>query len=114
MYGEDAVHEEIGPNRSMDPETAVQAAKDWRVAFPDASGVYTNRFVSGSKGVAEIVWTGTNAGPLNGTPATHRRVEIRAVVVVIEEGGKAKRISHYLDMAGLLQGLGVAPAAMTA
>jgi hypothetical protein len=45
-----------------------------------------------------------------GTPATNKSVEIRAVVVIETEGGKIKRSTHYIDVAGMMAQLGKAPA----
>ena len=62
--------EEIGTNRRLDPQQSTQNAREWRAAFPDARGVITTKIVEGNRGAAEIVWNGTNTGPLMGKPAT--------------------------------------------
>ena len=60
----------------------------YRSAYPDARGTIENRMVSGNQAVGEILWTGTNSGSLNGMPPTNKSVQVRAVAIVTEEGGK--------------------------
>jgi steroid delta-isomerase-like uncharacterized protein len=100
--------EEIGLNRRFTPEEGTVNARAWRAAFPDAHGTITTRIVEGNRGAAEIVWRGTNRGPLMGQPATGRSVTVRAVVIVETDGGKITRASHYIDVAGMMAQLGVA------
>ena len=105
-----AYSEEVGTGRRLSVKEATANARAWKEAFPDARGTITNKIVEGNKGVAEIVWRGTNRGPLMGTPATNKSVEIRAVVVIETDGGKIKRSTHYIDVAGMMAQLGKAPA----
>lgn len=67
--------------------------------------------MEGDKGAAEIVWRGTNRGPLMGHPATGKAVTVRAVVVLETQGGKITRSSHYIDVAGMMAQLGMGAAA---
>src|SRR5205814_8658116 len=106
-----AVAEEIGTGRRMTGAEATAGAKAWRAAFPDARGVIENRLVAGNQVAGEIIWHGTNTGSLNGMPPTGKVVEVRAVAVLTEEGGKMTRVRHYLDVAGMLTQLGVMPPA---
>ena len=101
------VYEEIGTGRSLNPQEATAASTEWRTAFPDARGTIESRLVSGNQVSAELVWKGTNTGPMNGMPATGKRVQVQASVLLTEKGGKAARIRQHLDMAGLLTQLGV-------
>ena len=107
LWAANGVGEEIGMGRSFNPREGTQNAKDWRAAFQDAHGALQNRVVSGNQAVGEILWTGTNTGSLNGMPPTNKRVQVQAVVVLTEEGGKIARARHYIDVAGLLTQLGV-------
>jgi len=109
LFGANGVGEEIGTGRTFDAKAGTQASKEWRTAFPDAHGVIENRVVAGNQAVGEIVWTGTNQGSLNGMPPTNKRVQVRAAVVVTEEGGKIARVRHYIDVAGMLTQLGGMP-----
>ena len=103
--------EEVGTGRRLTPKEGTANARTWRAAFPDARGTITNKIVQGNTGVAEIVWRGTNRGPLMGHPATNKAVEVRAVVVIETDGNKIKRATHYIDVAGMTAQLGITPAA---
>jgi steroid delta-isomerase-like uncharacterized protein len=109
LFTANGVTEEIGTGRSSGPKEGIDVAKAWRTAFPDARGQIENRIVAGNQAVAEIVWTGTNQGSLNGMPPTNKSVRVRAVAVLTEEGGKVARVRHYIDVAGMLTQLGVMP-----
>src|SRR5919201_231547 len=93
--------EEIGTNRRFTPQESTQSARAWKQAFPDAHGTITNKIVAGNKGAAEIVWRGTNRGPLMGQPATGKSVTVRAVVCMDTDGSKITRASHYIDVASM-------------
>ena len=99
--------EEIGTNRRLTPKEGTVNARAWREAFPDARGTITTKIVDGSRGAAEIVWRGTNRGPLMGQPATGKSVTVRAVVVIETDGAKLTRATHYIDVAGMMAQLGV-------
>jgi steroid delta-isomerase-like uncharacterized protein len=103
--------EEVGTGRRATPKEATANARAWKEAFPDAHGTITNKIVDGNKGAAEIVWRGTNRGPLMGNPPTGRSVEVRAAVVLQTEGGKITRSTHYIDVAGMMAQLGAGAAA---
>jgi steroid delta-isomerase-like uncharacterized protein len=113
-YAPDAIIEELGTNRRLTVKEGTQNAREWRNAFPDARGTITNKMVDGTKGAAEIVWRGTNEGPLMGMPATRKSVTVRAVVVIETNGSKITRSAHYIDVAGMMAQLGVTPAAQAA
>ena len=100
--------EEIGMNRRFTPQEATVNARAWREAFPDARGTITGKIVDGNRGSAEIVWRGTNRGPLMGQPPTGKSVTVRAVVVIDTNGSKVTRSAHYIDVAGMMAQLGVA------
>jgi steroid delta-isomerase-like uncharacterized protein len=101
-YAPGGYGEEIGTNRRFTAQEGTANARAWREAFPDARGVITNTLVDGNKGAAEIVWQGTNSGPLMGQPPTGKKVTVRAVVILETEGGRIVRSAHYIDMAGLM------------
>jgi steroid delta-isomerase-like uncharacterized protein len=106
-YASSALLEEIGTNRRFTPKESTQSSREWKQAFPDARGTITNKIVEGNKGAAEIVWRGTNRGPLMGQPATGKAVTVRAVVCIETNGGKITRASHYIDIASMTAQLGV-------
>jgi steroid delta-isomerase-like uncharacterized protein len=109
LWDPDGVWEEIGTGRTLGVAEGVAAAKDWRTAFPDVRGTIENRLVDGNQVAGEIVWRGTNTGALMGMPPTGKSITVRAAMVVTEEGGKIARLRHYLDIAGMMNQLGMAP-----
>lgn len=109
LFAPKGVTEEIGTGRTSNPKEGIEVGKAWRAAYPDAKGVIESRVVSGNQAVGEVIWTGTNSGSLNGMPPTNKRVNVRAAVVVTEEGGQIARVRHYIDVAGMLTQLGVTP-----
>ena len=111
LSADDAVEEEIGTGRTLNRQESLAAAKAWRAAFPDARGQLVNRLISGSQAAGEIVWQGTHRGELNGMPPTGRAVRVQAAVFLEERGGKIARARHYIDVAGMMAQLGVAPGA---
>jgi steroid delta-isomerase-like uncharacterized protein len=99
--------EEVGTDRRFTPAEGTANARAWKAAFPDAQGMITSKIVDGNKGAAEIVWRGTNRGPLMGQLATGKAATVRAVVIIETDGAKITRSSHYLDVAGMMAQLGV-------
>jgi steroid delta-isomerase-like uncharacterized protein len=106
--------EEIGTGRRFTPPEGSANARAWKQAFPDAQGTITSKMIDGKNGVAEIVWRGTNSGSLMGQPPTGKSVNVRAVLVIETDGSAITRASHYIDLAGMMAQLGVAPAAAAA
>jgi steroid delta-isomerase-like uncharacterized protein len=105
-YAAGGYSEEIGTNRRFTPAEATANARAWKQAFPDARGTITNKIVGDDKGAAEIVWRGTNRGPLMGQPPTGKPVTVRAVVVIETKGDKVTRLAHYIDIASMMAQLG--------
>lgn len=100
-----AMTDEIGTGRKLGIKEGTEAAKAWRVAFPDVQGAITNRISSGNQAVGEIIWTGTNTGSLHGMPATGKAVQVRAIAVLLEDGGRTAQLRHYIDIAGMREQL---------
>jgi steroid delta-isomerase-like uncharacterized protein len=110
-YASGGYAEEVGTNRRFTPAESVESGRAWRAAFPDARGTITNKIIDGNRGVAEILWRGTNTGALMNRPATGRAVTVRAVVVIETDGKLITRSTHYIDIAGLMGQLGQSVAA---
>jgi steroid delta-isomerase-like uncharacterized protein len=100
--------EEIGTNRRFTAVEGTANARAWREAFPDAQGRITNKIVEGNKGAAEVIWRGTNRGPLMGHPATGKSITVRSTVIIESDGNKITRLAHYIDIAGMMAQLGSA------
>ena len=88
----------------------LQAAKNWRLAFPD--GRYSiNRVVAeGDFVVVQFTGRGTNTGPWHGLPATGKPLEIPGIGIYrIVEGKIVEEWVEY-NMLSILKQLGLAPA----
>jgi predicted ester cyclase len=109
LWAPNGVLEEVGTGKSTLPPESRKNSDAWRAAFPDAQGVIENRVVAGNQAMGEVVWSGTNRGSLNGMPPTGKKVSVRAVVSITEDGGKIAKGRHYIDIAGMLTQLGVLP-----
>ncbi len=107
-----AITDEIGTGRRLGVKEGTEAAKAWKASFPDAQGEIVNCISSGNQAAAEIIWTGTNSGTLNSMPATGKAVRVRAIAVLLEDGGRTAQLRHYIDIAGMREQLeGRVPAA---
>jgi steroid delta-isomerase-like uncharacterized protein len=110
----DSHFDEFGTGRKVDgPEKIVELFKGWKQAFPDASGTVTSAFASGDTAVLEVIWKGTQTGPLTmeeGTiPASGKRQETPAAILFTFEGDKIKESRHYFDSLTLLKQIGAQP-----
>jgi steroid delta-isomerase-like uncharacterized protein len=83
-------------------------------AFPDGRHELRELFVTGDRVVAKIVWRGTHRGNFQGIPATGRSIAIDHVKV--DRWVNGRLVEHYaqFDSLGLMQQLGVFPAASAA
>ena len=105
---------ELGTERKVDgPERIVELLKGWKQAFPDAAGTVTSAFASGNKAALEVTWKGTHTGPLMTAeatiPASGKRQETPAAILLTFEGDKIKETRHYFDSMTLLKQIGAQP-----
>ena len=112
----DVLHDEVATHRkTRGVDQLITCWKGWGTAFPDSKATFRKAFFSGTTVVLELTWRGTHRGPLDmpggSVPATGKSIELPACLIVEIEGGKAKSMRHYFDMATILQQLGIAKAA---
>ena len=115
----DAVYDEVATQRRVQgPDAIVEAVKGWRKAFPDAKGTVTRAFESADTVGLEILWEGTQRGPLEspqGTiPPTGRSVRIPAAQVVSFRNEKISETKHYFDLMSMLAQIGAIPSPVSA
>ncbi len=115
LYASDAVYDEKATNRRIQgPQQIIDGLQMWATAFPDANGTIVRELVIGDVAVLELLWTGTQTGPLQtptGTiPASNRAVELPACSVIQVEGERIKSDVHYFDLLTLLVQIGAAGA----
>lgn len=82
-----------------------------RTAFPDMHWTIWEQIGEDDKVVTRFTWTGTHRDVFIGIPATGHRVEVKGVVIDRLEGGKMSDSRILMDTMGMLQQLGVIPAA---
>jgi steroid delta-isomerase-like uncharacterized protein len=84
----------------------VDLTRGWRTAFPDAKGTIRNIFGTGDQAVAEITWEGTHRGdlesPTGRIPASGKRVQLPASMVVKVNNGEITESHHYFDMSTMI------------
>lgn len=112
-------YEETGTGTTApDADAFVAALQAWRAAAPDCSGEVTRIAVDGGTTVVEVLWTGTQTGPLptpaGPLPASGRRFEFRSTVWQDWVDGMLVHERHHLDVLTMLTQLGALPAPASA
>jgi len=107
----DCVYDEIGTQRKMKgADELVQAYQAWKQAIPDGKGTIKDTLVSGNKVAQEVVWTGTQSGPLpspSGTiPPSGKPISVPGAQVITFEGDKIVELKQYFNLMTLLQQIG--------
>lgn len=101
-----------------EPEHGTESFKGiitmFRAAFPDIHLTIDDEIYAGDKVVHRWTLRGTHQGPLMGAPATGKKVAFTGTTIVQMKGGKIAARWSNLDMLGLLQQLGLAPAPQAA
>lgn len=101
-----------------EPEHGTESFKQiimmFRSAFPDIHLTIDDEIYAGDKVVHRWTLRGTHQGPFMGAPATGKKVAFTGTTIVQMEDGKIAARWSNLDMLGLLQQLGLAPAPQAA
>jgi steroid delta-isomerase-like uncharacterized protein len=110
----DVLYSEIGTQRVFrGVDELVGSYKSWKETAPDGIGRVTNALVSGDTVILEVIWSGTQTGPLVGPggtiPATGKAWSVPACQVMVFKNGKIAEFRHYFDMLTMLQQLGISP-----
>jgi steroid delta-isomerase-like uncharacterized protein len=101
------VYEETGTGQRFEGIDALMTGLEgWKTAFPDCTGEIVRAVSAGDTVVLEIIWRGTQTGPLAGAggvlPGSGRPMEIRATMWQTWEAGKIVHKFHHLDIQTLL------------
>lgn len=78
--------------------------------FPDLRVVIEDEIAEGDRVVTRGQMQGTHQGDFLGIPATGKRIDIAYIDIWRLENGKAVENWVQMDMLGMMQQLGVAPA----
>jgi steroid delta-isomerase-like uncharacterized protein len=101
-------HNPPAPGASLDREGLKQAAEIFRVATPGTHEV-AMQVAEGDLVVSRIVGRGTHAGELMGIPASNRQIETDGIVIHRVRDGKIVEYWSVVDVANILQQIGVLP-----
>jgi steroid delta-isomerase-like uncharacterized protein len=119
QYNPEGVYDEVATQRRIvGPDAIVEVGKGWRKAFPDAKGTVTRAIESGDTVAMEVVWEGTQTGPLEspqGTiPPSGKRIRMPAALLVSFKNDKIAENKHYFDLMTMLAQIGAIPTPATA
>jgi steroid delta-isomerase-like uncharacterized protein len=92
-------------------ETYVGSAQRWKRAFPDLRTTLTRGYEVGERVIAEVLWEGTQAGPLENAfgvlPPSNRRSRLRSAIFFSMKHERITECRHYFDLATLWRQLGI-------
>jgi predicted ester cyclase len=101
-------HNPPAPGVSLDREGMKQTAELFRVATPGTHEIRM-QVAEGDLVVSHIVGKGKHEGELMGIPATHKEVVTDGIVIHRVRDGKIVEYWSVVDVANILQQLGVMP-----
>ncbi|MFC5140129.1 ester cyclase [Actinomycetospora rhizophila] len=115
ITGADSVYEEPATGRVLTGvDDIMTALQDWRTGVPDVTGEIQRIVTDGDTAVLEIVWRGTQSGPLAAgattIPPTGRSFVMWSTMWQTWRDGMLIANRHHQDILGMLVQLGVVPA----
>ncbi len=118
LNAENAIMEAPGDMRVEGREPTTQYAMAWLRAFPDARLTVHNELVDGDWVVQQFTFEGTHedtlSSPNGDIPATHNRLQGRAVQLFKVEGDTVTETHLYFDQVQVMTQLGLMPEPATA
>ena len=99
-----------GLRRDIDLREDQEAARGWKLAFPDLKMTVVQEVAEGDLVTALWTATGTNTGEGNGFPATGRKMKARGITIWRIVNGKITEEWSAFDRLGPMQQLGLIPA----
>ncbi len=103
-----------GEVRRGGPDVGVAVSQGFIMAMSDAHISADRTLLSGTTVILECTGTGTHDGQFGDHPPTGNRVRMPVCIVLEFKEGKIAAEREYMDMAHLLQQLGVMPVPATA
>ncbi|MBS1911708.1 MAG: ester cyclase [Bacteroidetes bacterium] len=102
---------EHDPSPGQEPGIAgfKKMVTQWRAAFPDQNTTIDDIFASGDKVVIRSTMSGTNSGPMMGTPATNKAVKVEGIDIIRIKDGKAVEHWGQMDLGAMMTQLGMMP-----
>ena len=111
IVGKNFVELDPLPGQKQGREGLKEIVAMLRTAFPDMKWSVEEMIAAGEKVVTRFIWTGTHKGEFLGIPPTGRAVSVKGVVIDRIVGGKMTDSRILMDNFGMMQQLGVIPAA---
>ena len=111
LVKEDFIELDPLPGQQQGREGLKAVLLQFRSAFPDIHWSVSEQIAEGDKVVTRFAWTGTHRDTFLGIPATGKPVEVKGVVIDRLEAGKMADSRILMDTLGMMQQLGVVPAA---
>ena len=99
------------PGSTPDREGYKQSLTEFRAAFPDFRYTIDDEIVAGDKLVHRLTGRGTQKGEFQGVPATGKQATWSEIHIGRVVNGKVVEHWGLLDQLGMMQQLGLAPAA---
>jgi steroid delta-isomerase-like uncharacterized protein len=115
MFADEFVyHDWTVPEPLRDKDALRAAFNAWMTAFPDMSVSSVSRVIGDDAVAAEIVFTGTNTGPMvmggMEMPPTGKSAQGRGSYIARVKDGKIVEFRSHPDAAGVMMQLGLMPA----
>jgi len=109
------VYEETGTQRRVAGAGAyVRLCQEWKASIPDARGAVQATIASAQRVAQEVLWEGTQNGPLaapgGSVPPSGKRISVRGSMWYTIADGRTREIHHHLDVLTLMQQVGAIPA----
>jgi steroid delta-isomerase-like uncharacterized protein len=113
LIDDQVVYLETGTGRRIEGADAyIALCQGWLAAFPDIGGKVTSGLEAGNQAAIEVIWTGTNNGPIampdGEVPATGKPIDLNSSIWATFNGDKVVEVRHHLDIMGMVQQLGIA------
>jgi steroid delta-isomerase-like uncharacterized protein len=113
LHTPDCVEEELATERRLEGfDAMLEGAQGWKRAFPDGRGTVLGAYSDGPVAVLEILWEGTNTGPMetptgDEIPVTGKQARVKACQVFEVQDGRVKSTRHYFNLMTIMSQLGV-------
>lgn len=98
-----------GSSEVRGPEAVKGVVRTFRAALPDLRASIEDQVAEGDKVASLVRFSGTHEGELLGIPPTGRRVTVEIFVLQYFSGERVVAPRSVLDVAELMQQLGVGP-----
>ncbi|MGE5378654.1 MAG: ester cyclase [Bacteroidota bacterium] len=111
LFTPDFYQHETGPETVTSSEALKQFHAGYLAAIPDLQFTVDDLVAEGDRVAWRFQATGHQNGPLMGVPASGKAVAVTGIIIFRFEGSRIAEAWLNLDVLGLLQQVGIIPAA---